>query len=284
MLKVEGISLTYETSGGARVPALEAVTLEVKRSEFVVLCGPSGCGKSSILRLVAGLIMPQRGRVSVEGTRVRGPSPERGIVFQTYNSFPWLSVGQNIEFSLRNLVRDREERKRIVGRQLEVMGLEGFEDSYPSSLSGGMRQRVALARTLAMNPVILLLDEPFGALDPMTRYSLQLHLQAKALENDWTILFVTHDVDEAILLGDRVLVLSQRPARVVGEKVIPFRRPREAVIRDRKLYREIRDGLLADMTSSGEGVAASSVGSWERQNPLKQSRTFSWSRVLRNSS
>lgn len=282
MLNVENVTLTYEVNRGLPVLALEDLSFRVEKSEFVILCGPSGCGKSSILRLVAGLLSQQRGEVTVDGVPVQGPSPERGIVFQSYNSFPWLSVRKNIEFSIKTSVPDPAERARIVARQIEVMGLELFADSYPGSLSGGMRQRVALARTLAMSPLILLLDEPFGALDPMTRYSLQLHLQTKAVENAWTVVFVTHDVDEAILLADRVLVLSQRPAKIISEESIPFHRPRTRAIRDTSLYVDIRRKLSAILEGGPAATESFSITRPGEKGPRASGKTFSWARVFRD--
>jgi NitT/TauT family transport system ATP-binding protein len=198
----------------------------VAEQEFSVIVGPSGCGKSSLLRLVAGLIEPSAGKISLDGKEVTRPGKDRGMVFQSYTLFPWLTVRDNVEFGLKIGGVPAAERARIAAHYISEVGLEGFETSYPKQLSGGMMQRVALARALANDPAILLMDEPFGALDSQTR-SLMQELLLKIWEHSHkTVLFITHDIDEAILLGDRVHVMTARPGRIKERVEIDIQRPR----------------------------------------------------------
>jgi len=225
-LKLEGVVLAFLPQGGKPVVALDHISLEVKDQEFAVIVGPSGCGKSSLLRLVAGLIEPTSGSITLDGKGVTGPGKDRGMVFQSYTLFPWLTVRDNVEFGLRIAAKPAEERRRIADHFISEIGLEGFERAYPKQLSGGMMQRVALARALANDPEILLMDEPFGALDSQTR-SLMQELLLRIWEHSHkTVLFITHDIDEAILLGDRVHVMTARPGRIKEMIEIDIPRPR----------------------------------------------------------
>jgi len=205
---------------------IHGIDIQVADGEFIVIVGPSGCGKSSLLRLVAGLNQPSSGTIRLDGRAVTRPGRDRGMVFQSYTLFPWLTVRENVEFGLRVAGVAAAERARIARRYIAEVGLEGFETSYPKQLSGGMRQRVALARALANDPEILLMDEPFGALDSQTR-SLMQELLLKVWEHAHkTVLFITHDIDEAILLGDRVHVMTARPGRIKEMIEIEIPRPR----------------------------------------------------------
>jgi len=211
---------------GHPVTALDRISLEVDENEFSVIVGPSGCGKSSLLRLVAGLIQPTAGAIYLDGKLVTKPGKDRGMVFQSYTLFPWLTVQDNLEFGLKIGGMAAEERAAVARRFIAEVGLEGFERAYPKQLSGGMMQRVALARALANDPDILLMDEPFGALDSQTR-SLMQELLLKIWEHSHkTVLFITHDIDEAIRLGDRVYVMTARPGRIKEEVAIDISRPR----------------------------------------------------------
>jgi NitT/TauT family transport system ATP-binding protein len=206
--------------------ALSEISLEVRQREFVSVIGPSGCGKSTLIRILAGLDAPTSGQACIDGVPIDGPNAERGMVFQGYTLFPWLTVKQNVMFGLRmkrTAVREAEERAR---HWLEVIGLDRFRDHYPAQLSGGMKQRVAIARALANEPRILLMDEPFGALDALTRCSMQRHLLEIREKVDVTIFFITHDLDEAIYLSDRVVVLGAHPGRVLEVIDVPVIRPR----------------------------------------------------------
>jgi NitT/TauT family transport system ATP-binding protein len=226
-LKLDKVTLEFFPKTGAPVLALDDVSLEVSEQEFAVIVGPSGCGKSSLLRLVAGLVVPTRGSIALDGTPVTRPGKDRGMVFQSYTLFPWLTVRDNVEFGLRIGGVPAEKRRHISDHFIGEVGLEGFENAYPKQLSGGMMQRVALARALANDPEILLMDEPFGALDSQTRSLMQELLLQIWEHSHKTVLFITHDIDEAIFLGDRVHVMTARPGRIKEMVEIDLARPRQ---------------------------------------------------------
>ncbi|MGH7058404.1 MAG: ABC transporter ATP-binding protein, partial [Acetobacteraceae bacterium] len=205
---------TYRPPRGKPVLALEGVSLEVQDREFLALLGPSGCGKSTLLYLLGGFIPVEGGAITVGGKPVDGPSPDRGIVFQHFALFPWKTVRENILYGLEKQGMPKSEREHRAQDFVDLVHLKGFEDSYPSQLSGGMRQRVAIARTLAVEPEILLMDEPFGALDAQTRALMHEELLAIMRRAPKTVVFVTHDVREAVYLADRVAVMSARPGRI----------------------------------------------------------------------
>ncbi len=226
VLTVDNLTRSFATADGTRTTALEGLSFNAHRREFMCILGPSGCGKSTLLRLLAGLDQPTSGRVLLDGREVVAPGPERGVVFQGYTLFPWLTVKQNVMFGLKirgagELQADAEARQ-----WLELVGLGAFADAYPAQLSGGMKQRVAIARALANNPRILLMDEPFGALDAQTRCQMQHHLLQIWRNVDITILFITHDIDEALYLADRILVLKANPGRLDELIEVPVPRPR----------------------------------------------------------
>jgi len=225
-ITIDKVSLKYG-SGKSELLALDGLSLDVKPQEFCVIVGPSGCGKSSLLYLVAGLEDRSGGDILVRGQHVDRPGPDRGMVFQSYTLFPWMSVAENIGFGPRRKGMPKGECKDIVDYYLSEVGLEGFGARYPSELSGGMKQRVAIARSLANDPAVLLMDEPFGALDSQTRQTMQQLLLRVWEHKRKTVLFVTHDIDEAIYLADRVVVMSGRPGRIVKELTVDFPRPRE---------------------------------------------------------
>jgi NitT/TauT family transport system ATP-binding protein len=211
---IEGVSHTYRPPRGRAVLALENAALEVQPREFLALLGPSGCGKSTLLYLVGGFLPNEAGRILVEGKPVVAPGPDRGIVFQHFALFPWKTVRANIHYGLERQRMPRVEREKRAQAFIDLVGLSGFEDSYPSQLSGGMKQRTAIARTLAFDPSILLMDEPFGALDAQTRYLMQTELLGIWNRTPKTVIFVTHDVQEAVYLAERVAVMSARPGRI----------------------------------------------------------------------
>jgi NitT/TauT family transport system ATP-binding protein len=208
------VSHTYRPPRGQPVRALDRVSLDVADREFMALLGPSGCGKSTLLYLLGGFLPVESGSVSVAGTPVKGPGPDRGIVFQSFALYPWKTVRSNILYGLGKLGLPRSARRARAQELIELVHLAGFEDSYPSQLSGGMKQRVAIARTLATDPAILLMDEPFGALDAQTRALMHEELKAIMRRTPKTVVFVTHDVREAVYLADRVAVMSARPGRI----------------------------------------------------------------------
>jgi NitT/TauT family transport system ATP-binding protein len=211
---IEGVRHLYRPPRGRPVLALEDVSLEVKAREFVALLGPSGCGKSTLLYLMGGFLPTETGKIVVNGKPVSGPGPDRGIVFQHFALFPWKTVRSNILYGLERQGMPRGEREKRAQQFIDLVGLTGFEDSFPSQLSGGMKQRTAIARTLAFDPEILLMDEPFGALDAQTRSLMQSELLGIWERTPKTVIFVTHDVQEAVYLADRVFVMSARPGRI----------------------------------------------------------------------
>jgi len=212
-LDVRGVAMRYG-EGAAAVNALERIDLAVEPREFVTIVGPSGCGKSTLLYLIGGFLAPSGGEILLHGSPIRAPGPDRGIVFQRYSLFPWLTVAGNIGFGLEEQGMPRAERERVIAEHVRLVHLEGFERRYPRELSGGMQQRVAIAQTLACGPEILLMDEPFGALDAQTRRILQDELRRIWRRDTKTVLFVTHDVEEAVALGTRIVVMAARPGRI----------------------------------------------------------------------
>jgi NitT/TauT family transport system ATP-binding protein len=211
---IDRVNHTYRPARGRAVLALSDVSLEVRPREFLALLGPSGCGKSTLLYLVGGFLPTEAGRITVEGKPVVAPGPDRGIVFQHFALFPWKTVRGNILYGLERQGLPRREREQRAQAFIDLVGLHGFEDSYPSQLSGGMKQRTAIARTLAFDPSILLMDEPFGALDAQTRALMQTELLGIWQRTPKTVIFVTHDVQEAVYLADRIVVMSARPGKV----------------------------------------------------------------------
>ena len=241
-LSFRDVWLSFPGSRGrASVPVLEGVGFDVAAGEFVCLVGPSGCGKSTLLNAAGGFARPDRGEVRVDGELVREPDPRRIFIFQEGAAFPWMTVAENVGFGLSRL--PAPERARVTQEYVELVGLHGFERAYPRELSGGMRQRVEIARALAAGPDVLYMDEPFGALDYLTRFQLRAELLRLWQLRRQTILFVTHDVEEAVQLADRVVVLSKRPARVLEEVRVDLPRPRppgspeSLAVRDRILER-----------------------------------------------
>ncbi len=215
-IQIEGVSKSFGGDGrsGPAPPVLVDISFEVREAEFVCLLGPSGCGKSTLLNIVAGFLPPTRGRVLVDGRPVTGPGPDRGVVFQEYVLFPWLTVAENVEFGPLLKGLGAAERRQLAARYLELVGLTAHAGKFPVQLSGGMKQRVAIARALANNPSIILMDEPFGALDAQTRETLQDELSRIQRVEHKTIIFVTHSIREAVYLADRVLVMTSAPGRI----------------------------------------------------------------------
>ncbi len=249
-LLIEQVSRTFPgVRGGPPTRALDPVTLAIADNDFVTILGPSGCGKSTLLRIVAGLDQPTSGRVVLGGRAIHGPGADRGMVFQSYTLFPWLTVTENIAFGLRERGVPKQERERIVADYVTRVKLKGFERHYPKMLSGGMQQRTAIARALANDPEILLLDEPFGALDNQTRGLMQELLLSIWEEQRKTVLFVTHDIEEAIFLGNRVVVMTARPGRIKADVPVGLDHPRHYTMKTspeftalkRRLIEEIRE-------------------------------------------
>lgn len=226
-LCISGLSKTYETRVGERVEALGPISVDVAAGEFLVVVGPSGCGKSTLLQILAGFLKPTDGAASVDGKPITAPSIDRSMIFQSYALFPWLSVLDNVQFGLRSKSIPREQQRSIALRHLHLVGLQDFADKSIDELSGGMKQRVAIARAFAVDPSILLMDEPFGALDALTRRFLQRELLRIWQEQQRTVVFITHSVNEAIFLADRILVMSSRPGRIMAEWRLDSPRPRD---------------------------------------------------------
>jgi sulfonate transport system ATP-binding protein len=253
VVDLRGVSKQYAIEGGA-LPVLANVSLTVKSGEFISVVGASGCGKSTLLRLIVGLDLEYEGEIKVDGEKVAGTSLDRGIVFQDHRLFPWLTVEDNVALGLQNAALSAEQKARSVQEHIELVGLKGFERSYPHQLSGGMAQRSAIARALVNRPRILLLDEPFGALDALTRGRLQLELQRIWQQERVTTILVTHDVEEAVLLGDRVVVMEPRPGRIRRIVPVPVARRRDRndlVLKDieREVAAEIRGDALESVAA-----------------------------------
>lgn len=242
-LAIHGLSKAYSIDGRS-LPVLENIDLAVRPGEFVSIVGASGCGKSSLLRLIVGLENDYAGRIQLDGQAVTGTSLERGIVFQDHRLFPWKTVEQNIALALKNHKLSRAEKRERVADHLELVGLTGFEQAYPHQLSGGMAQRAAIARALITRPKVLLLDEPFGALDALTRVRLQHELQRIWVQQRSTMIMVTHDVEEALYLGDRVIVMDPRPGRIRHEVKVDLPHPRQ---RGEPLLQQLKEELLSEL-------------------------------------
>jgi NitT/TauT family transport system ATP-binding protein len=240
-LSVQGVRKVFEGRSG-EVVALDGVDFEIAEKEFVTVIGTSGCGKSTLLSIIAGLEQETEGIVLVDGEEVYAPGRDRGVVFQSYTLFPWMTAQKNVEFALRG---PRRERADVARQHLEMVGLEGFADAYPSQLSGGMRQRIAIARALSYKPQVLLMDEPFGALDAQTRQLMQELLTKIWEEHRLTVMFVTHDIDEAVFLSDRVLVMTARPGRIKEDIAIGVDRPRTFEVLTTPEFFEYKSRLLA---------------------------------------
>jgi ABC-type nitrate/sulfonate/bicarbonate transport system ATPase subunit len=256
-LQIENVSRIFPgVRGGEPVTALQPTNLTLEENDFITLLGPSGCGKSTLLRIVAGLDRPSTGRVLLDGRAVTGPGPERGMVFQSYTLFPWLTVEQNIAYGLDERGVPDAQKREIVGNYVDRMGLRGFERHWPKQLSGGMQQRTAIARALANDPAVLLLDEPFGALDNQTR-SLMQELLLGIWERDRkTVLFVTHDIEEAIFLAGRVLVMSRRPGRIKADIPVDLAHPRDYRIKTTAAFTELKARLTEEIRAEAVRAAA----------------------------
>jgi len=256
-VSVQEVSRTFAGARGQpETVALQRSSLEVAENDFITVLGPSGCGKSTLLRIVAGLDFATTGRVLVDGAPVTGPGADRGMVFQSYTLFPWLTVRQNICFGLREKGIAEQRQKEVSDHFIHQVGLVGFDSHYPKMLSGGMQQRTALARALANDPKVLLMDEPFGALDHQTRELMQELLLSIWEKHNKTVLFVTHDIDEAIFMANRVVVMSARPGRIKHEERIDFAHPRDYRLKTMARFTEHKARLTEEIRVETHRAAA----------------------------
>jgi NitT/TauT family transport system ATP-binding protein len=239
-LEVRGVSKTFRQGRSGIVPVLKDLSLDVGELEFLAVIGPSGCGKSTFLRILDGLIPADAGSIRLNGHEVTGTGQGRGMVFQSFDLFPWRTALQNVEFGLEIQKLPKAERRRLSRHYLELVGLTGFEQAYPYQLSGGMQQRVGIARALAVRPEVLLMDEPFGSLDVQTRDLLQDELLRIWEHEQKTVVFVTHSIEEAIYLADRVVVFTPRPAQIDRTLDVPFGRPRREELKTSPVFLELR--------------------------------------------
>ena len=253
-VSIQAVSRVFETAKGQRTQALQPVDFEVRDNDFVTILGPSGCGKSTLLRIVAGLDHATSGRVLLDGVPVEGPGADRGMVFQSYTLFPWLTIEQNIRFGLRERGMPEALQKERAAYFIAKVGLRGFEQHFPKQLSGGMQQRTAIARALANDPKILLMDEPFGALDNQTRVLMQELLLGIWEAERKTVLFVTHDIDEAIFMANRVAVFSARPGRIKTELAVDLPHPRHYTIKTSPEFMDLKARLTEEIRA--ESLAA----------------------------
>ncbi len=258
ILCLEGLSKEYPAKSGPQT-VLEPTSLTMNVTELVSIVGPSGCGKSTLLHIVGGLTTPTEGRVLLDGVEVHGPGAERGMVFQGYTLFPWLTVRQNVQFGPKQRGAKKAEREQLADHFLDAVGLHGFRGHYPKQLSGGMRQRVAIARALANSPRILLMDEPFGALDAQTRTVMQELLLEIRRKERTTTLFITHDIDEAVFLSDRIFVMTARPGRIKAEIAVPFGPDREPSLRSSPEFFQIRAEVFDLLHSEGQAVVDAEI-------------------------
>ena len=256
-LSIQGVSRVFEGQKGRkgqRTQALQPIDFEVQENDFVTILGPSGCGKSTLLRIVAGLDFPTTGEVRLDGKVIEGPGADRGVVFQSYTLFPWLTIAQNIRFGLRERGMSDAEQKERSDFFIAKVGLRGFENHFPKQLSGGMQQRTAIARALANDPKMLLLDEPFGALDNQTRVLMQELLLGIWESARKTVLFVTHDIDEAIFMANRVAVFSARPGRIKADIPVNLPHPRHYTVKTTPEFMALKARLTEEIRA--ESLAA----------------------------
>jgi NitT/TauT family transport system ATP-binding protein len=243
LIQIRDLNMTYKRDTKETV-VLDNFSIDIKKGELITIVGPSGCGKTTILKIIAGLVQPTSGTVLIDGRSCSKPGADRGMVFQDFALFPWRSVRKNVEYGLEVAKVPKEERRERAENYIRLSGLEDFIDSRVYELSGGMKQRVGIARALVINPDVVLMDEPFGALDAQTRNIMQVHLLSILEKTDQTIIFVTHSVDEAVFLSDRIIVLTKRPAKIKEIVGIPWPRPRDRACQE---FSELRKKILIEL-------------------------------------
>jgi len=269
-LSIRAVDKVYRIEGKS-LPVLQNIDLDVRPGEFISIVGPSGCGKSTLLRLVLGLDQDYRGDIILDGERIRGTSLDRGIVFQDHRLFPWMTVQQNVELALLNRKLPADRKRELVASHIELVNLKGFEQAYPHQLSGGMAQRAAIARALVNEPKVLLLDEPLGALDALTRVHLQNELQRIWLRHRGTVIMVTHDVEEAVFLSDRVIIMSANPGTIARLVPVPLPHPRD---RSAPVLRRLKEEILSELTQ--EPFDENVLEHRDRQQPPAPRSRFVW--------
>ena len=250
LITIRNLNKTYVTDDSSTV-AIEDFSIDIDKGELISIVGPSGCGKTTLLRMIAGLLDPTSGSITINGKECKGPGPDRGMVFQDYALFPWRAVRTNVEFGMEVNGMSKEDRRKRADKLLDVVGLEKFADARVHELSGGMKQRVAIARALATHPDVILMDEPFGALDAQTRNLMQEELVRVIQKTNQTVIFITHSVDEAVYLSDRIVVLTKRPAQIKEIVDIPWERPRDRASPEftalrKKILEELRSENVMD--------------------------------------
>ena len=250
LITIRNLNKTYVTDDSSTV-AIEDFSIDIDKGELISIVGPSGCGKTTLLRMIAGLLDPTAGSITINGKECKGPGPDRGMVFQDYALFPWRSVRKNVEFGMEVNGMSKADRRKRADKLLDVVGLEKFADARVHELSGGMKQRVAIARALATHPDVILMDEPFGALDAQTRNLMQEELVRVIQKTNQTVIFITHSVDEAVYLSDRIVVLTKRPAQIKEIVDIPWERPRDRASPEftalrKKILEELRSENVMD--------------------------------------
>lgn len=245
LITIRNLNKTYVTDDSSTV-AIEDFSIDIDKGELISIVGPSGCGKTTLLRMIAGLLDPTSGSITINGKECKGPGPDRGMVFQDYALFPWRSVRKNVEFGMEVNGMSKEDRRKRADKLLDVVGLEKFADARVHELSGGMKQRVAIARALATHPDVILMDEPFGALDAQTRNLMQEELVRVIQKTNQTVIFITHSVDEAVYLSDRIVVLTKRPAQIKEIVDIPWERPRDRASPE---FTALRKEILEELRS-----------------------------------
>lgn len=268
MLELKHITKTY-TGNQHQVEVMRDLSLTISDGKFVALVGPSGCGKTTLLKMIAGLDLPTSGEILLDNSVISAPSKERGVVFQNFSLFPWLSVRENIAFGLNLIKMNKQKKEATIQHYLHITGLERFASFYPRNLSGGMQQRVAVARSLANNPALLLMDEPFGSLDDQTRSRLQEFLTQLWEKEKKTVIFVTHDVREAIFLADTVLVATPRPMQIKQKFTIPFARPRSTLLKRTKEFFDYEMRVCRAME-----MCANKQRNFNKNCPAKSSRPY----------
>ena len=252
-IQINSVSKKYAVQR-RKTLAVKDINLDVSNNDFVSIVGPSGCGKSTLLRMIAGLEESSTGSIKIDGQPIKGPGPDRGLVFQSYSLFPWQTVSKNIEYGLKMKHMPKELRQTIVEKYLRIMDLTQFRDSYTKELSGGMKQRVAIARALANSPKVLLMDEPFGALDPTTKSNMQLMVRELWLSEKPTVVFITHDIEEAVFTSQRIIIMKTHPGEIIDEVHVDLPNERTLDLKEKPAFKEMVNAIKTTMKQSNSSI------------------------------